>query len=72
MDNKNLQFLFIRRILHALNCVKLVQSFSQSIWPMPLTLYELQVQQMNLKQEAAVPNETAEQINEHEIKIGGV
>ncbi|MDW2797637.1 hypothetical protein RZO55_08620 [Clostridium boliviensis] len=37
-----------------------------------LTVYGLQVQQMNLKQEAAVPNETAEQINEHEIKMGGM
>jgi len=27
---------------------------------------------MNLKQEAAIPNETAEQINEHEIKMGGM
>jgi len=33
-----------------------------------LKLYDLQVQKMNLKQEAAVPNETAEQINEHEIR----
>jgi hypothetical protein len=36
------------------------------------TVYDLQVQQMNLKQEAAVPNKTAEQINEHEIKMGGM
>jgi len=27
---------------------------------------------MNLKQEAAVPNETAEQINEREIMMGGM
>lgn len=33
-----------------------------------LKLYDLQVQKMNLKQEAAVPNEMAEQINEHEIR----
>lgn len=37
-----------------------------------LTVYDLQVQQISLKQEAAVPNETAEQINEHEIKMGGM
>lgn len=37
-----------------------------------LTVYDLHIQQMNLKQEAAVPNETAEQINEHEIKMGGM
>lgn len=37
-----------------------------------LMVYDLQVQQMNLKQEAAVSNETAEQINEHEIKMGGM
>jgi hypothetical protein len=29
-----------------------------------LTVYDLQVHQINLKQEYAVPNETAEQINE--------
>ena len=37
-----------------------------------LVKYDLQLHQMNLKQKAAVPNETAEQINEPEIKMGGM
>ncbi len=54
MDNKNLKFSFIRHFIGDIARNELCKAgyFNPStlrIWPTPLKLYDLQLQQMNLK-----------------------